>query len=171
MVHIFNSIHSALNAITNNSILGKLGIITGSLITAIITPVVGLFITCFAFTVVDMIYGIKIAKRQQKKITSDKNWKGTIRKIIDEFTIIGLARLLEYTVMCSNGVFVLTGGVTIIVSLTELWSILENLNTLNPKGPWRALSQFLTKKGEDYTGIDLESDEHNSDNSVVKKPL
>ena len=73
--------------------------------------------------------------------------------------------------MCSNGVFVLTGGVTIIVSLTELWSILENLNTLNPKGPWRALSQFLTKKGEDYTGIDLETDEHNSDNSVVKKPL
>ena len=171
MIHILNSIHSALNAITNNSILGKIGIITGSFITAIITPVVGLFIACFAFTVVDMIYGIKVAKRQHKKITSDKNWNGTIRKIIDEFTIIGLARLLEYVVLGSNGVFVLTGGVTVIVSLTELWSILENLNTLNPQGPWRALSAFLTKKGEDYTGINLEEDEHNSDNSVVKKPL
>jgi len=58
--------------------------------------------------------------------------------------------------------------VTIIVGLTELWSILENLNTLEPKGPWRVLSRFLTKKGEDLTGINLEEDEHTNDSNVVE---
>lgn len=75
---------------------------------------------------------------------------------------------------------ILSGGVTVIVTLTELWSILENLNTLNPDGPWKALSRFLKKKGEDYTGIELElnkdsnskpNDEHSNDNSMVAEEL
>jgi hypothetical protein len=53
-------------------------------------------------------------------------------------------------------VFVLTGGATVIIGLTELWSILENLNTLNPDGPWKALGKFLKKKGEDYIGTEIE---------------
>ena len=171
MIHLFSSINSMLNAITNKSILGKVGVFSAAFLTALFTPIVGLLATCFAFTVTDMVYGIKIAKRQHKKITSDQNWHGTIKKIIDEFTVIVLARLLEFSVLGNDGVFVLTGGVTVIVGLTELWSILENLNTLNPKGPWRALNRFLIKKGEAYTGIDLEDNEHNSDLSVVKKPL
>lgn len=168
MIPLFNSIQSMLNSITSHSVIGKIGILSAAFLTAFLTPIVGLLVTCFVFTVVDMVYGIKVAKRQNKKITSDANWHGTIRKIIDEFTVIGLARLLEYTVLGSQGVFVLTGGVTIIVGLTELWSILENLNTLNPKGPWRVLSRFLTKKGEDLTGINLEEDEHTNDSNVVE---
>lgn len=54
-------------------------------------------------------------------------------------TLIGLARLIEFTVLDYSGVFVLTGGITVIISLTELWSIIENLNTLYPKGPWKVL--------------------------------
>lgn len=113
-----------------------------------------------------MIYGIKVAKLHHRKIESRKNWKGTINKLIDEFTILSLARLLEYAVLGDGtSVFVLTGGCTVIIGLTELWSIIENLNTLNPKGPWRALGKFLKKKGEDYIGteIDLDDEHTNSD--------
>lgn len=62
--------------------------------------------------------------------------------------------------MDESGVFILTGGVTAIITLTEMWSILENLNTVDPNGPWRMLGKFLRKKGEDYTGIELDKEEH-----------
>lgn len=160
-------IHNVLNTVTNGNILGKVGIYFSALLTAFFTPIVGLLLTCFIFTVLDLIYGIKVAKRFKQKITSEKTWKGTITKVRDEWLIIVLARMLEFTVLGSAGVFVLTGGATVIIGLTELWSILENLNTLNPKGPWRALGKFLKKKGEDYTGINIEE---NNDNNGTNNP-
>ena len=171
---ILDSIEHMYNAITGGNILGKIGVSAGALAIGYLSPITGLLVTCFVFTIVDMIYGIKVAKKQKKKITSDKNWKGTIKKILDEFTIILLARLLEFTVLDKTGVFVLTGGVTVIVALTELWSIIENLNTLNPDGPWKLLNKFLTKKGEQYIGINLsedKKDEHyDSDTAMAKYP-
>jgi hypothetical protein len=83
--------------------------------------------------------------------------------LFDEFSILSLARLLEYSVIGAEGVFVLTGGATIILCLTEFWSILENLNTLNPKGPWKALGRFLKKKGEEHIGFELDLEKHGSD--------
>lgn len=79
---------------------------------------------------------------------------------------------LEWAVVDQSGVFLLTGGATIIITLTELWSIIENLNTLDPKGPWKLLGKFLRKKGEDYTGIDLNlEDEHTGNTAVAKESL
>ena len=115
-----------------------------------------------------MIYGIKVAKKQHCKITSDHTRKGTWNKIKAEFAIISLARMLEYAVLGTSGVFVLTGGATVIITLTELWSILENLNTLNPNGPWRSLSKYLKKKGEAYTGVKLNVNKHDNDNNNTK---
>lgn len=154
---ILNSIVHMYNTISGDTTLGKIGITTGALIVSYIAPISGLLLSCFAFTVTDLVYGIKVAKRQGQKITSEKGWKGTLKKILDEFTIILLARLLELSVIGEHGVFVLTGGTTVIIALTELWSILENLNTLNPNGPWRCLSKFLRKKGEEYTGVDFDN--------------
>jgi len=64
-------------------------------------------------------------------------------------------------------VFVLTGGTTVIIALTELWSIIENLNTINPHGPWKALGKFLKKKGEDYIGTEIDLDDDVIDNNKV----
>lgn len=152
--------------------IGKIGIALGSLLTAFYSPIAALLVALFAFTVADMFYGIKVARKQNKKITSDKNWKGTITKLLDEFAIISLARLLEYAVMGEGqGVFILTGGVVVIIGLTELWSILENLNTLNPNGPWRALGAFLKKKGEDYIGTEIDLKHDNSDSNNPKESV
>lgn len=150
--------------------LGKVAIAGGALITAYFTPIVGLLVACFSCSVVDMCYGIKVAASKGKKITSKKNWKGTILKIKDEFLLILLAHLIEYVLFGAEATLWLSGGITAIVTLTELWSILENLNTLNPDGPWRMLSKFLKKKGEEYTGIDLDLNENSdskSDNNEI----
>lgn len=168
--HVWSSIITAINSISGNTFVGKTIIATGALLTAYFTPIIGLLITCFATSFVDMIYGIQVAKMQHSKITSSKTRRGTWNKMKAEFAIIALARLLEFTVVGTTGVFVLTGGATVIITLTELWSILENLNTLYPNGPWRSLGKYLKKKGEAYTGIDLDfnkDDKH--DNSNIKE--
>lgn len=156
-------ISTALNNIAQGSVIGKLAIGIGTAITAFLSPIQYLLMICFAATVVDMVCGWRVARMLKQKIESGKNWSGTLRKLIDEFTILCLAHGLEWAVMDQSGVFVLTGGVTIIITLTEMWSILENLNTVDPNGPWRMLGKFLKKKGEDYTGIELDKDEHTDD--------
>lgn len=168
--HVWSSIITAINSISGNTFVGKTIIATGALLTAYFTPIIGLLITCFATSFVDMVYGIQVAKMQHSKITSSKTRRGTWNKMKAEFAIIALARLLEFTVVGTTGVFVLTGGATVIITLTELWSILENLNTLYPNGPWRSLGKYLKKKGEAYTGIDLDFDKDDKhDNSNIKE--
>ena len=168
MQNTLNNISNNLESMTQGTFVGKLLISTGAVLTAYFTPILGLLLTCFTTTIVDMIYGFKLAHKQHKKITSDRNRKGTLTKLRDEFAIICLARMIEFTVIGTSGVFILTGGATVIIALTEIWSILETLNTLNPNGPWRSLSKFLKKKGEDYTGIDLDTNDNNSSNDLKK---
>jgi len=174
--HFVNTLEhmwDAVNAMVNGSIIGKFLVSAGTVVTAFLAPVQWLLLICFATTVTDMIFGMKVARKFKQKIESGKNWSGTLRKILDEFLIILLAHGIEWAVLDESGVFVLTGGVTAIITLTELWSIIENLNTIDPNGPWKIIGKFLKKKGEDYTGIELEFDknEHNDDNNVGDKPL
>lgn len=161
MTHLFGSIQRMFEGVSFGNILGKIGIAAGSLLAAVYTPIIALLISCFSFTIVDMVCGIRVALRNKRKIESSRTWKGTLMKLLDEFSIISLARLLEYSVLGTEGVFVLTGGATVIVCLTELWSILENLNTLDPDGPWKALGRFLKKKGEEHIGFELDLNDEN----------
>ena len=43
--------------------------------------------------------------------------------------------------MGAGSVTLLSGGATVLICLTELWSIIENLNTLDPTGPWKILKK------------------------------
>lgn len=163
-------IGDAINSMTQGSIIGNWFVGIGSIIAAFLTPIQYLLMICFAATIVDMVCGFRVARKFKQEIESGKNWSGTLRKLIDEFTILCLAHGLEWSVMDESGVFVLTGGATIIITLTEMWSILENLNTVDPNGPWKMLGKFLKKKGEDYTGIELDNNEHTDDTNVATKP-
>ena len=167
MTSTLQGILRMFDGLSANTWYGKLGISIGTAVTAFYSPISALLLCCFAFTIADMLYGMKVSRRFKRKITSKRNWKGTLTKILDEFSIISLARLLEWSVMDEQGVFVLTGGVTIVIALTELWSILENLHTLNPDGPWKALGKFLKKKGEDYIGTDIELNDDDTNNNKV----
>lgn len=165
----FDAIGNMFKEVSNNTLIGKITITGGALLTSYFTPIVGLLVACFACSTVDMLYGIKVAKRQCQKITSRKNWKGTLLKIKDEFSLIMLAHLIEFTVLGDISTTILSGSVAAIIALTELWSILENLNTLNPDGPWRSLSKFLKKKGEGYIGTELNFEHDDEDSSVSTK--
>lgn len=165
-MRLLASISKMLCGLSADTTIGKILIFLGSALVAFYSPVVALLVCCFVFTIIDMFYGIKVSRKFKKKITSNKSWKGTITKLVDEWVVISLARLLEMSVFGADGVSVLTGGATVIVGLTELWSILENLNTLNPKGPWKALGAFLKKKGEEYVGTEIELDDYATNNNV-----
>lgn len=168
---ILTSIQHTFNSLSGNSFLGKVGIAAGSMITSYFTPIAGLLITCLAATIVDMYYGMRVARKLEKKLTSKKNWKGTLCKIKDEFILISLTHLLEHATMGANGIFVLSGGVTAIIALTEIWSIIENLNTLDPDGPWKVLGKFLKKKGEDFTGVEFDLKNNKNDDNNDTKPV
>lgn len=168
-MNILASIGNTFNTISNGTEIGKLAVATSAILVAYISPIVGLLVACFACSITDMIYGIKVAKRLGKKITSKKNWKGTLTKIKDEFTLILLAHLLEYVIGYGDN-FILSGGIAVIICLTEILSILENLNTLNPEGPWKLISKFLKKKGSDIMDIDDNIIQQNDDdNKLVNK--
>ena len=162
---ILNSIKNMFEGLSAGTPIGKMCIALGSIITAFYSPITALLVCCFAFTIADMFYGIKVSHKLKIKITSHRNWKGTLTKLLDEFTIISLARLLEYSILGNQAAFILTGGVTVIIALTELWSIIENLNTLDPDGPWKALGKFLKKKGEDYIGTNIDLSDENTNNT------
>lgn len=170
-MNILASIGNTFNTISNGTEIGKLAVAASAILIAYISPIVGLLIACFVCTITDMIYGIKVAKRQGQKITSKKNWKGTLFKIKDEFTLILLAHLLEHVIGYGQN-FVLSGGITVIICITELLSILENLNTLDPDGPWRLISRFLRKKGSEKIDIndDVNDQNYGDDNELVNKP-
>ena len=177
MKHLLQSIQHMLQSISGDTTIGKILIAGGAILTSYFTPIVGLLLACFLCSIIDMVYGIKVAKMLKKKITSRKNWKGTLLKIKDESVLILLTHLIEYTIFGAGTACVLSGGVTIIIALTEVWSILENLNTLNPNGPWRSLGKFLKKKGEDYIGFEIDlndnsnSKPYDNNNSVVAEEL
>lgn len=158
MKDILVSVGNMLSAATHNSFFGKIAISIGAFATAYFTPIIGLLFACFMCTIVDLLYGLKVARKAGKKLTSSKSWTGTLSKIRDEFTIITLGHLIEHVIGGAASITLLSGGATVLICLTELWSILENLNTLNPDGPWRILSGFLKQKGEAYTGVNLKID-------------
>lgn len=170
--HTLQAIANTLNTMVNGSATGKFLLGIGSAVVSYFAPIWYLLAICFVTTTVDMVYGMKVARKLKKKIESGKNWDGTLRKIKDEAIILALLHGLEWAVFDESGVFLLTGGAAVIITLTEIWSIIENLNTLDPKGPWRLLGKFLRKKGEDYTGIELNfDDEHTDDAPVAEESL
>lgn len=156
MTTITQSIQQTLQSFNCDTNAGRILVSLLALILSYLTPIAGLLFACFSCSIIDMYYGIKVAHLKNKKITSHKGWKGTLSKIKDEFILVLLAHLVEYVIIGSPTNYILSGGVTVIITLTELWSIIENLNTINPKGPWKSLGKFLRKKGEDYIGIDLD---------------
>lgn len=95
---IFESIRRMFEGFSGGTWYGKATLAIGSALTAFYSPIALLLLCCFAFTFTDMFYGIKVACKQKSKITSHKNWSGTLVKLLDEWTIISLARLLEFSV-------------------------------------------------------------------------
>lgn len=166
MKSIINRVTDALSSITNGSILGQISIATGAILSSFFIPIIPVILTCFGLTFIDLFYGISIAKKK-KSVESRRMWNGTIKKLYDTFAIITMTRGIELYLLAGIGGTILTGAVATIIGLTEMWSILENMNTLNPDGPWRAIGRYMKKKGEEVIGMDLDL-KYNENNKVDK---
>lgn len=55
---ILNSIARVINVFGDNSFYGKLCVGASALATAYFTPTVGLLFSCFAFTIMDLVFGL-----------------------------------------------------------------------------------------------------------------
>lgn len=146
-----------LSRLTMDTGIGKYLIMASAFLSTFFLPILPILLITFIATIVDMYYGIKVARMNGVEPQSRYMWTGTLRKIRDTFVIITMAHAIETTIISK---FIespiLVGGASIIITLTEMWSILENMNTLNPKGPWRVLGKFLKKKGSTYLNVDLD---------------
>lgn len=154
MIDTINRIMHTLDRLSGHSSIAQGGVITMAFLSSFFVPLVPVVLTCFGVSLIDLYYGLKVGK-MNKRIESRRAWEGTLRKGKDILVILTAARGVELYVLCGIAGTALVGGFATIVALTEMWSVLENLNTLNPKGPWRLLGRFMKKKGQDITGLDL----------------
>ena len=63
----------------------------------------------------------------------------------------------------------LVEGFAGLVAGVELWSMVENLQTLDPTGPWKIFSKFIKKKGEKYLDITIDKEDLPKIKKLVKK--
>ena len=67
-LHTLEQIGTTINTIVNGSFLGKLLVSASAVITAFLAPIQWLLVICFATTVLDMISGMRVAKKLKQKI-------------------------------------------------------------------------------------------------------
>nr|DAI05305.1 MAG TPA: hypothetical protein [Crassvirales sp.] len=63
IIKVCSNIGNFMNTISGNTTVGKICVAAGALLTAYFTPIIGLLACCFTASVVDMFYGISVAKR------------------------------------------------------------------------------------------------------------
>lgn len=101
------------------------------------------------------------------KCESRKFWK-TLRKIGWAGAIVWFANAIDVNILISFNAHLVEFFAGIIAGV-ELWSILENLSTLYPDGPWRILNKFLKSKGEKYLDITIDKEDLPKIKKLVKK--
>lgn len=169
MFQTLSKISDTISRITDDTIIGKAIMFSSVFFSSFFLPIVPIILLCFVATLIDMYYGIKVADSQKVKPQSRYMWTGTLRKLRDTFVILTMARGIElYILNAITDAPLLVGSSALVITLTEVWSIIENMNTLNPHGPWRILNKFLKKKGSRYLNIDIEELEREVENELAK---
>ena len=120
------------------------------------TPLWTVLFILLLIILVDAYLGGKIAFKNQKKFESRRLWK-TLRKFgwCGAILVSIDTHLVEFFAGLIAGV--------------ELWSVIENLATLYPDGPWKLLNKFIRKKGEKYLDITIDREDLPKIRKLVKK--
>ena len=125
-----------------------------------------LLILCiFIFT--DAFLGCKVSRSQGKKCES-RRFRKTLRKFGWASAIVWFSNAVDVHILTSFNAHLVEFFAGAIAGV-ELWSILENLATLYPDGPWRILKKFLKTKGEKYLDITIDKEDLPKVKKLVKK--
>ena len=84
------------------------------------------------------------------------------------FAIIVFADLIDTHILVSFNAHLVEISAGIVAGV-ELWSAIENLNEIDPTGPWRILSKFIKSKGERYLDITIDKEDLPKIKKLVKK--
>lgn len=171
MIGTINRVIDTIQRVSQHSTVTAVSTALITLISNFFLPIVPVILVCFGLILVDLVYGLKVAKRQGI-IDSRRSWTGTIKKLIDTFSLMTMVRGVELYLIAGITGTLLVGSVATIIGLTELWSILESMNTLNPNGPWRAIGKFMKIKGSGIIGTDIDTlleDDPKASNNKSKK--
>lgn len=146
-----------LEWLQSNSFLRQVLVLCLAFVVDFFTPLAPILFSCYFAILVDNYYGVKVAVYQKRKIQSKYAWLGIVRKVRDTSIVLVLCNVIERFIIGPDSPFaLLTVFGAVIITLAELLSIVENLNTLNPDGPWRIFGAFLKKKGSDKLDVNLE---------------
>lgn len=122
--------------------------------------------TCI-LTLIDMILGMKVALNKGEKIQSRKAW-ATIRKLCFSTMMISCGHLVDQYILTSFNAHLVECFAGMVAGV-ELWSMMENLHTLDPTGPWKLFKKFLKNKGEKYLDITIDKEDLPKIKELVKK--
>lgn len=131
------------------------------------TPLWTVLFILLLIILVDAYLGGKIAFKNQKKFESRRLWK-TLRKFGWCGVIIWFANQIDANILASIDAHLVEFFAGLIAGV-ELWSVIENLATLYPDGPWKLLNKFIRKKGEKYLDITIDREDLPKIRKLVKK--
>jgi len=114
-------------------------------IVTIFAPIQAALIVALCLVVADLITGVIAAKKQKEAITSS-GIKRTVGKIVLYELAICLAFLCQQYL--TGDLFPASKLVTALVGLTELTSILENLNAIHGAPVFKIILDKITKSKE-----------------------
>lgn len=117
--------------------------------------------------IIDMILGIKVSLSKGDKIQS-RRFGSTIKKLCLSSLMICCGHLVDEYIISSIDLHLVEGFAGLVAGV-ELWSMVENLQTLDPTGPWKIFSKFIKKKGEKYLDITIDKEDLPKIKKLVKK--
>lgn len=131
------------------------------------TPIIFVLLLLGLLIITDAILGCKVSIKKNRKCESRRFWK-TLRKFGWSCAIVWFASRIDADILISFNAHLseLFAG---LIAGVELWSIVENLNTLYPDGPWRILSKVIKSKGEKYLDITVDKEDLPKVKQLVKK--
>lgn len=140
-----------------------------SILSAISTFFLPIWVTILAvciLTLIDMLLGIRVSVLRKKPLQSRLAWR-TLKKFGWSTMIISCAHLVDTYILVSFNAHLVEAFAGMIGGV-ELWSIVENLQTIDPDGPWRVFGKFIKQKGEKYLDITIDKSDLPKVKNLVK---
>lgn len=138
-----------------------------SSLSTFLLPIWTTVIAVCVLILIDMILGTRVSINKGEPFQSRK-LGSTLKKFGWSSMAISCAHIMDMYIITSFDAHLvelfagMIGGV-------ELWSILENLQTSDPTGPWKIFSKVLKTKGERYLDITIEKEDLPKIKKLVKK--
>lgn len=137
------------------------------MISTYFTPIHTVILVVLLLIIADAVLGARVALSKGGKIETRKLWS-TVKKFAYACMIISFGYMIDLEILRSFDAH-LVEFFAGMISGVELWSMIENLQTLDPSGPWKIFSKFIKTKGEKYLEITIDKEDLPKIKQLCKK--